>query len=159
MKDFLSVIEGFDGAPSGIPYGVNLFFTVLANVLLRRDFYVPCIDKSGKVAEFSAPSSQLNLSQLFLNTKRNEVIIFMQAINHDQDGNLVSLPLRDQFFTAFEALGGKGGMPDCDIDGLVHISLVKFMPPLKKENLEEIAKAMEILASAVTAAYDSVASS
>ncbi len=158
MKDFLSVIEGFDRAPSGIPYGVNLFFTILHHVLLCRDFAV-AIDKPARLAEFFAPSIQSNYSQLFLDTKRGEVIISVRASSYDEDGNPISFPVRSQFFTAFEALGGKGGLPDYDTtDGLVHISLVEFMPPLKKENLEDIAKAMETLADAITAAYDAVAS-
>ncbi len=159
MKDFLSVIEGFDRAPSGIPYGVNLFFTILDYVLLCRDFNVT-IDKRARLAEFFAPSIQSNYSQLFLDMKRSEVIISVRASSYDEDGNPISFPVRSQFFTAFEALGGKGGLPDYDTtDDLVHISLVEFMPPPKKENLEEIAKAMEILVSAIIAAYNSVASS
>ncbi len=158
MDNFLRVIEGFDRAPSGIPYGDNLFFTILNHVLLCRDFDVT-IDKRARLAEFFAPSIQSNYSQLFLDMKRSEVIISVRASSYDEDGNPISFPVRSQFFTAFEALGGKGGMPSCDTDDLVHISLVEFMPPLKKENLEEIAKAMETLADAITAAYDSVASS
>lgn len=158
MKDFSRVIEGFDGAPNKVPYGVNLFFTVLANVLLRRDFDVT-IDKPARLAEFVAPSIQSNYSQLFLDMKHSEVILSVRASSYDKDGNPISFPVRSQFFAAFEALGGKGGLPDYDTtDGLVHISLIEFMPPLEKENLDEIAKAMEILASAIIATYDSVAS-
>lgn len=157
MKDFLKVIESCNGAPKGVSYEVNLFFAILHHVLLCRDFEVST-DKRARLAKFFAPSVQSNYSELFLDTERSEVVISVMASSYDEDGDPISFSVRSQFFTAFEALGGKGGLPDYDSDGLVRISLVEFMPPLEKENLEEIAKAMETLADAITAAYDSVAS-
>lgn len=157
MKDFLKVIESCNGAPQGVSYDVNLFFTILHHVLLCRDFEVS-IDKRARLAAFFAPSVQSNYSELSLDTEHSEVIISVRASSYDEEGNPISFSVRSQFFTAFEALGGKGGLPDCDTDDWVHISLAEFLPPLKKENLEEIAKAMETLADAITAAYDAVAS-